>query len=199
MHPTYQGDVVIEDRDLADVQSVLEGDVSAFENIVRRWQKPLINLAFRFCHDRHRAEEMAQDAFIQIYRKLDRFRGDSAFSTWLFSVSLNTFRSSMRRKSLPIESLDALAEIADGRFSSLLFERRERDAVVRRAVAALPPKYRNAIILYYFKEKNLAESAEILGVSEGTLKARLHRGRTLLGSKLGKAMAPAAVAKEVHP
>jgi len=199
MHLTYQEDVVAEDKDLTDVQCVLEGDVSAFENIVRRWQKPLINLAFRFCRDRQRAEEMAQDAFFQIYQKLHGFRGDSAFSTWLFAVSLNTFRSSMRRRSLPVESIEALAEIAGGNVAHLSVEQRERDELIRRAVAALPPKYRDAIILYYFKEKDLAESAKIIGVSEGTLKARLHRGRELLGRKLCDTMvAPAAAAEEVH-
>ena len=186
------------DRDLADVRSVLEGNPLAFENIVRRWQKPLINLAYRFCHDRQRAEEMAQDAFLQIYRKLDKFRGDAAFSTWLFAVSLNSFRSALRRRSLPVESIDVLAEIADGQFPHLLLEQRERDSLVRRAVAVLPPKYRDAVILFYFKEMNLTESSEILGVSEGTLKARLHRGRKLLGRKLSSSLAPAAVAKEVH-
>lgn len=186
------------DQDSADVRCVLEGNVSAFENIVRRWQKPLINLAYRFCRDRCRAEEMTQDAFIQIYRKLNNFRGEAAFSTWLFSVSLNSFRSSLRRRSLPVESLDDLAEMADGRFAQLVFERRERETLVRRAVAALPPKYRDAIIVFYFEEMNLTESAKILGVSEGTLKARLHRGRELLGRKLGKTMAQASVIEEVH-
>jgi RNA polymerase sigma-70 factor (ECF subfamily) len=189
---------VAEDRDSADVRSVLEGNISAFENIVRRWQKPLINLAFRFCRNRHRAEEMVQDAFIQIYRKLDQFRGKSTFSTWLFAISLNSFRASLRRKSFPIESLDAVAEIADKHFPYLLIEQRERDALVRRAVAALPPKYRDAVVLYYFKEMNLTESAQILDVSEGTLKARLHRAREIIGRKLGSSMAPAAMVEEVH-
>jgi RNA polymerase sigma-70 factor, ECF subfamily len=66
-------------QDLEDVRRVLSGDTSAFEGIVRRWQGPLINLAFRFCRDRQRAEEMTQDAFVQIYRKLGKFRGESDF------------------------------------------------------------------------------------------------------------------------
>ena len=67
------------DQDLEIVQRVLEGNDSAFEMLVRRWQKPLVNLAFRFCRDRQKAEEMAQDAFMQIYRKLGQFRGDATF------------------------------------------------------------------------------------------------------------------------
>ena len=184
------------DQDLADVRRVLEGDLTAFENIAHSWQRPLINLAFRFCRDRQRAEEMAQDAFIQIYRKLDKFRGEAAFSTWIFATSLNVFRSSMRRNSLPVESLDDLSNIAGGHFPGLELDQQEQEALVRRAVTTLPSKYRDAIIVFYFKEMNLTETAAILGVSEGTAKSLLHRGRELLRRKLTDRAAPTAAVKE---
>jgi RNA polymerase sigma-70 factor, ECF subfamily len=184
------------DQDLTDVRRVLEGDLSAFENIVRRWQSPLINLAFRFCRDRQRAEEMAQDAFIQIYRKLDKFRGEAAFSTWLFAIGLNVYRSSMRRKSLPVESLDDLSEIAGGQFPGLELDQQEQEELVRRAVTTLPSKYREAIIIFYFREMDLAEAAAVLGVSEGTAKAWLHRGRELLRRKLTDRATETMVVKE---
>jgi RNA polymerase sigma-70 factor, ECF subfamily len=184
------------DQDLADVRKVLEGDLSAFENIVHRWQRPLINFAFRFCRDRQRAEELAQDAFIQIYRKLNKFRGDAAFSTWIFAVSLNVYRSSMRRKSLPVESLDDLSNIAGERFPGLELDQQEQDELVRRAVTTLPSKYREAIIIFYFKEMNLTETAAILGVSEGTAKAWLFRGRELLRRKLTNRTAETAGVRE---
>ena len=128
---------------------------------------------------------MAQDAFLQIYRKLDTFRGDASFSTWIFTVSLNLYRSSMRRKSLPVETIDTLKEIAGEQFPHLKFEREEREELVRRAVGALPHRYRDAIIVFYFRDMDLKETASILHVSEGTVKAWLHRGRALLRSKLG--------------
>ncbi len=186
------------DQDSADVRRVLEGELKAFDNIVRRWQSPLINLAYRYCRDRQRAEEMAQDAFIQIYRNLRKYRGDAAFSTWLFAVSLNLYRSFMRRKSIPVESIDALTEIAGGQFPQLQIEQEERDDLVRRAVAALPSRYRDAVIVFYFREMDLAETAAILGVSEGTAKARLHRGRELLRRKLAGASPASASVKEVR-
>ncbi len=192
------GDPVDRDQDLADVRRVLGGEVSAFENIVRRWQNPLINLAFRFCRDRQRAEEMAQDAFMQIYRKLDKFRGDAAFSTWIFALSLNLYRSLLRRRSLPVEPIDSLAEIAGGRVPHLQIEQDEREELVRRAVASLPPRYRDAMIVYYFREMDLAETSEILGVPEGTVKAWLHRGREILRRKLGHMTVAPAMAKEVR-
>ena len=185
-------------QDLLNVQRVLEGDISAFEAIVRRWQKPLINFAFRFCRDRERAEEMAQDAFMQIYRKLGKYRGDAAFSTWMFAVSLNVFRSSMRRKTLPTECMETVNEIALETQVQQRMEQRERDKWVRQAVGSLPPRYRDALIVFYFREMNLEETAGILGVSEGTLKSWLHRGRELLKRKIESENTPLAMVQEVQ-
>ncbi len=186
------------DQDSVDVRRVLEGDVSAFEGIVRRWQRPLINLAFRFCRDRQTAEEMTQDALMLIYRKLHKFRGDSTFPTWIFAVSLNLYRSSLRRKSLQVESIDNLAEIAGGRVPHLQLEQDEREELLRRAVAALPGRYRDAVIVYYFREMDLTDTAAILGVPEGTAKAWLHRGRKILRRKLDFMAVEPAVAEEVR-
>jgi RNA polymerase sigma-70 factor (ECF subfamily) len=188
---------VNKDQDLADVRRILDGDNSAFENIVRRWQSALTNLAFRFCRDAQIAEEMAQDAFLQIYRQLPKFRGEAAFSTWIFAISLNLYRSSLRRRKLPMESIDTLAELAGGQLPHMQIEQREREDLVRRAVAALPPRYRDAVIVFYFREMNLTETAAILGVPEGTAKAWLHRGRELLRRKFEGSVAVPAMAKEV--
>lgn len=185
------------DLDLADVRRVLEGEVSAFENIVRRWQSALVNLAFRFCRDPQIAEELAQDAFLQIYRQLPKFRGEAAFSTWIFAISLNLFRSAMRRRKLPMESIDTLTELAGGQIPHLQVEQQEREDLIRRAVAALPRRYRDAVVIYYFREMNLAETAAILGVPEGTAKAWLHRGRELLRRKFDPGAVVPAMAKEV--
>lgn len=84
-------------EDQAAVERVLAGDASAFEAIVRRWQGPLVNLAYRFCWDRGRAEEMAQEAFLRVYRSLEKWRGEGAFSTWLFAVATNLYCTELRR------------------------------------------------------------------------------------------------------
>src|SRR4030095_10854206 len=83
--------------DLADVDRVLAGDPSAFEGIVRRWQGPLVNLAYRFCRDRGRAEDLAQEAFLRAYRALGQWRRQVMFSTWLFAVATNVYRTEIRR------------------------------------------------------------------------------------------------------
>ena len=168
------------DPDAADVARFLAGDRSGFEAIVGRWQSRLVSLAWRFCRDRATAEDMAQEVFVKAFRSLASFRGDSAFSTWLISIAVNTFRSRLRAEGQPLLSLDPNRVFATAQGPSRDLEDRERDEHVRRAVLTLPERYRDAIVVFYFEEKDLGESARILGIPEGTLKARLHRARELL-------------------
>jgi RNA polymerase sigma-70 factor, ECF subfamily len=168
--------------DEADVAAVLAGDVDRFEQIVRRYEKPLFHYALRFTRDRSTAEEMAHDALVSCYRSLPSWRRESAFSTWLFSIALNVYRSAMRRRQpegLPIE--DDL--LVDERSEERAAERQEA-GLVRHAVSHLPAKYRDALATFYFKEEDLAETARILGRAPGTVKALLHRGRKLLAGRL---------------
>ncbi len=187
-----------DDLDLVDVRRVLAGDSGGFEGIVRRWQGPLINLAYRFARDRGRAEDMAQEVFLKIFQQLARFRGDSAFSTWMFSVALNVYRSSLRRRALPSVPLDAIAGLVSRSAPQLALEEAQSEELVRRAVAALPPRYRDALTVFYFKDMDLAETARILNVPEGTAKALLHRGRKLLHRKLGGLVSTASTVREAH-
>jgi len=172
------------EADRADVEKVLAGDIDAFENIVRRWQGPLVNLGYRFCRDRSRAEDMAQEAFLRAYRALGSWRKDAAFSTWLFGVATNLYRSEIRRIPPPMTSLDDIVEPGDARGLSHVSGEESRDRAVRRAVLALPEKYREALTLFYFHEKDISQTARSLGVAEGTLKARLNRGREILRGRL---------------
>lgn len=171
-------------EDQADVERVLAGDISAFEGIVRRWQRPLVSLAYRFCRDRGRAEEMAQEAFLRAYRKLDRWRRDAPFSSWMFALAANLYRSELRRIPLPTVPLDDVSEPRDPRPQDGGLALEDRDRSVRNAVAALPPKYRDAVLLFYFHDMDVAAAACSLGLSEGTLKSRLFRGREILRNKL---------------
>jgi RNA polymerase sigma-70 factor (ECF subfamily) len=175
--------------DQSAVEKVLAGDVSAFEEIVRRWQGPLINLAYRFCRDRGRAEEMAQEAFLRAFRALAQWRKDAAFSTWLFALATNLYRSELRRIPARTVSIGDVREPTDPRPSDGGLEDDDRDAAVRRAVLALPSKYREALTLFYFHEMNVPAAARSLGLPEGTVKARLFRGREILRSKLPKTLA----------
>jgi RNA polymerase sigma-70 factor (ECF subfamily) len=167
-------------EDQADAERVLAGDVSAFEGIVRRWQAPLVNLAYRFCRDRARAEDMAQEAFMRVFRGLKSWRQDAAFSTWLFAVATNLYRSELRRIPARTMSIEDVAGLRDSRPTDGGMAEEERSQAIRSAVLALPAKYREPMILFYFHEMDIAAAARSLNLPQGTVKARLSRGRELL-------------------
>lgn len=169
--------------EMALVDRVLSGDTQAFALIVQRWQGPLINLAWRYCRDRSRAEELAQEAFLRAWRGLRSWRRESSFSTWLFSIAANVYRNDLKRipsvhlslSDLPERSQPSSAFVHDKELDGAA-----RDSAVRRAVYALPDKYREPLILYYFHEMDLTAAAATMGLPEGTMKARLSRGRDML-------------------
>jgi len=167
-------------EDLADVERVLAGEVEAFEGIVRRWQGPLINMAWRYCRDRGRAEELAQEAFLRAWRGLAQWRRESSFSTWLFALAANVYRSELKRFPAVNLPLDAIAEPARPASQHGELAAQLSLDTVRRAVLALPPRYREPVVLFYFQEMDVAAAARTMHLPEGTLKARLSRARALL-------------------
>lgn len=172
-----------DDRDAAAVSRVLSGDVNAFEGIVRRWQGPLVTLAYRFCRDRNRAEEMAQAAFLRAYQKLAKWSGEGHFRSWLFALATNVYRSEVRRDrrfALPLDDArDVILSCTDSEA-----EDQDRKRRVRLEISRLPARYRDTITLFYFHGMDVQETANSLNVAPGTVKARLHRGRELLKKKL---------------
>jgi RNA polymerase sigma-70 factor (ECF subfamily) len=145
-----------DDPDRAAVRLVLAGDVDAFEGIVRRWQRPLVAMAWRYCRDHGQAEDLAQEAFVRAFRGLRYWRGESAFSTWLFAIAANVCRSHLKRArpaTVPLDETRAEAPAGGDDAES------HRATLVRRSVERLPTKYREAVEMYYFLKQDLAEAA----------------------------------------
>ena len=147
-------------------------------------RNPVHRCAYRFCRDRSRAEDMAQDAFLRVFRGLKSWRRDAAFSTWLFAIATNVYRSELRRipeGTLPLDSMEGLAAL-----NSKLIEStdEDRDRAVRHSVSALPGKYKEVLVLFYFHDMDISATSRSLGLPEGTVKARLSRGRRILRSRL---------------
>lgn len=176
----HSADADSADVDLADVERVLAGEVQAFEGIVRRWQGPLVNMAWRYCRDRGRAEELAQDAFIRAWRGLGSWRREGSFSTWLFALAANVFRSELKRFPAVNLPLNEVAEPSGPAAQHSVLAARLSSEAVRRAVLALPVRYREPVVLFYFHEMDVASAAQTMGLPEGTVKARLSRARALL-------------------
>jgi RNA polymerase sigma-70 factor (ECF subfamily) len=172
-----------DDAIIAVIDRVLSGDAQAFTAIVTRWQAPLVNMAWRYCRDRSRAEEMAQEAFIRAWRGLKQWRRESSFSTWLFSVAANVYRTELKRIPSVDLRLDEAAEPSSPFTHDAELDSAARDEIIRRAVLALPENYREPLILYYFHEMDLSQAAATMGMPEGTMKARLARGRELLRNR----------------
>jgi RNA polymerase sigma-70 factor, ECF subfamily len=186
--------------DLEDVRRVLGGDVRAFEGIVHRWQGPLVNMAWRYCRDRGRAEELAQEAFLRAWRGLASWRGESTFSTWLFALAANVYRNDLKRvPTVTVSMEDAPEPTGPATQHNQLAERNQNESV-RRAVLALPLRYREPVLLYYFHEMDVSAAARTLRLPEGTVKARLSRARALLRKRFPHLeSATAAVSAEHLP
>jgi RNA polymerase sigma-70 factor (ECF subfamily) len=140
-------------------------------------------MAWRYCRDRSRAEELAQEAFIRAWRGLAGWRRDSSFSTWLFALAANVYRSDLKRFPTVTLPIDEAPEPSLPAMQHHALAAQQSADTVRRAVLALPARYREPVILFYFHEMDVAAVARTMGQPEGTLKARLSRARALLRSR----------------
>ena len=181
---------------LSDEQLValtVKGDVSAFNEIVARWESRLYNFVYRYIGDAEEAKDITQESFVRAYSHLEGFRGQSKFSSWLYQIALNLCRSKLRRRrSRPMVSIDDREE--DNPLFSLPDERatpaehtleRERAVAVREALAQLPEAQRTVIILKEYNGLKFREIAEILDTPESTVKSRLYHGLEDLAQALG--------------
>jgi len=137
-------------------------------------------MAWRYCRDRGRAEELAQEAFIKAWRGLASWRREGSFSTWLFGLAANVCRSELKRFPTVTVAMEEIAEPSKPAAQHAILVEQLSSETVRRAVLALPVRYREPVVLYYFHEMDLGAAARTMGLPEGTMKARLSRARELL-------------------
>jgi len=171
------------------ISRVLKGEQNAFAELVNRYQSYVFTLTLRMIKSREDAEEVAQDVFIKAYRYLADFRGESKFSTWLYTITNTTSITFLRKKKLEIHSLDnekvfETADNQDSGFSANLIELKSRVNMVNEAIALLSPDDAEVITLFYKAEQNLEEIGKILRLESNTVKVRLHRARTRLKEKM---------------
>ena len=159
----------------------------SWEEIVREHSPRVFRLAYRLTGDRHDAEDLTQDVFVRVFRSLDRYEPGN-FEGWLHRITTNLFLDSARRKKRI--RMDAMGD-DDGQLAGSVeaqpergFEHGNLDLDVRRALDALPPDYRAAVVLCDIEGLTYEEIAEVMGAKMGTVRSRIHRGRALLREAL---------------
>jgi RNA polymerase sigma-70 factor (ECF subfamily) len=170
---------VVDEPDPQIVAAARKGDIAAFETLVRRYQGDVWRLVRHLLHDRSSADDVTQEVFLRAYRFLPRYRGESKFSTWLFSIARNSVVDELRRTSRRKRLTDTLGgERAPAHGEpSIAIE-------IREALAELPMELREPVVLIDIFGMAYSEVASVLGVPEGTIKSRMHRARELLADSL---------------
>lgn len=167
------------DREL--IAAVLDGSESAFGQLVERYQDRVFRLLSRYCRDSVECEDLAQDVFLKVFRKLHTFNHDSQFFTWLYRITVNAAtdhlsRASSRRLRL-VEDTGVFERGDDEQSPSAPLETAELAAVTRELVEQLPEKFRTILILREFEELSYTEIADVLQIQLGTVESRLFRAR----------------------
>lgn len=173
------------DRDRDLMARAAAGDRGAFTELMDRHEDMVFAVALRMMRDREAAFDATQETFLTLFRKADRYSGDSAVSTWLYRVATNTCLDLLRKqKRRRAEALPEHHDEPDHRAGEP-FDSVEVRPDIEAALAAIPADFRAAVILSDIHGMSIAEIGDILGVPAGTVKSRVFRGRRLLAEKLG--------------
>ncbi|MBA2380054.1 MAG: sigma-70 family RNA polymerase sigma factor [Blastocatellia bacterium] len=178
-------------KDLTDIELVvgaIEGREDRFEELVRRYQRPITAYVLRMLGDYDSALDVSQEVFIKLYNSLDKYSSDYKFSTWLYRIAHNAAIDHMRRNSVNLQSIET--ENADGTYQLQIEsplpspeqdrERSEWRTEIESVVKCLPAAYRDLILLRHSHDLSYDEIAEVTGLPLGTVKNRLFRAREMM-------------------
>jgi RNA polymerase sigma-70 factor (ECF subfamily) len=182
-----------EERSL--IERSRRGDVAAFDRLVHAYEKSVFNTAYRLSGSYDDASDIAQEAFVRAWNNLRSFRGDSAFSTWLYRIVTNVFLDDRKRKrARPQRSLDEAIALDESNVTRQfedsapgpeeVAEGSERRMLLERAIQTLPESQRAVIVLYHAQGLSYEEIAEITQLPMGTVKSKLNRARLALRDRL---------------
>ena len=184
-----------EESDLSLVQRAQRGESGAFDALVRRYQHKVVKLVMRYVRNPTEAEDIAQDAFIKAYRALSRFRGDSAFYTWLYRIAINTAKNSLAARARNPVQLDSSGSgdedrpgleerMSDTATPEALALTEEIRATVSAAIDRLPEDLRTAIMLRELEGLSYEEIAKTMDCPVGTVRSRIFRAREAVDERL---------------
>ena len=178
-------------------------DESAFNELVLTYERRVFALVFRMLGRRDEAEDLSQEVFVQVFKAIDQFRGDSKLSTWIYRIAVNLCKNRAkylsRRHAGAQDDLDAMIEraplsaakgVSVGNISrpDELVEGMQLEAIVKRCIAQIDPDFREALILRDVEDLSYEEIASVTGLPDGTVKSRIHRARAQLRALVEKEM-----------
>lgn len=185
------------DREI--VERVLAGERDAFTALVRTHQRLVAHVVHRMVRDPRDREELCQDVFFRVYRKLDTFAHQARLSTWIARIAYHACLNHLERRAMPLyddlrdadDGVPAIERVAGSGPSPLeAAEAEEMRAFVRARVDELPVQYRTVVTLYHLEEMSVGEISEVTDLPDGTVKSHLFRARKLLKDKLMAAYGP---------
>jgi RNA polymerase sigma-70 factor (ECF subfamily) len=185
---------VAKDTDKELVRRVQKGDRHAFDLLFSRYQHKILNLVARYLRDREDVEDVAQEAFIKAFRALPRFRGESAFYTWLYRIAINTAKNHMVARSRrppgvdvdveDAEFMDGTDALKESESPEAALARDELSAEINLAISQLPDDLRSAVTLREFDGLSYEQIAEIMDCPVGTVRSRIFRAREAIDTRI---------------
>jgi RNA polymerase sigma-70 factor (ECF subfamily) len=182
----------IDDQKL--IEAIQNGDTKAYTQLVNRYKDLVYTLAIRMIRNREEAEEVAQDTFIKVFKSLDKFKGDSKFSTWIYKVTYNTCldRIKKNRKHLNDVAIDEFIfnklDTIDNALDNMINE--EKRVLIKRCINKLPEDSSALLTLFYFEDLSLVEISKIINSEANTVKVKLFRARKKLAVILEQYLQP---------
>lgn len=166
------------------IDKVIQGDANSFAFLVEKYKDMVFSLAMKVTRNREEAEEVSQDTFIKAFKSIQKFKGDSKFSTWLYKIAYNNCMDRVKKVAKKYNT-DSIDEVIENRIQATentmqTIERKERAELMNACLLELPEDERTIIWLFYYEELSLKEIIEVTSLSNANLKVKLHRARKKL-------------------
>lgn len=181
------------------IDRIMEGDSQAFAPLVDRYKNLVYTLALRMVKNTEEAEEAAQDTFVKVFRSLEKFKGESKFSTWIYRIAYNTCLDRIKKhKSVPLAvAIDDYGTHQLRSTENVLdtLDDEERHRAMQECLQQLPGEDAFLLTLYYFEEQSLEEIAKVIGIKANNVKIKLFRCRKKLGEILRAKLEPEIISE----
>ncbi|WP_136667371.1 RNA polymerase sigma factor [Flavobacterium sp. H122] len=176
------------------INLVLNGNTNSFAALVDRYKDMVYTLSVKMLNNKEEAEEISQDTFIKIYNALNKFKGESKFSTWVYKVTYNTCLDALKKKKKAnnVSYIEDFSEHQTKALEGILdsIDEKERNQAIQECLEELPGEDAFLLTLYYFDDQSVEEIAKVMNNSEANIKVKLFRARKKLASILKKRLEP---------